>query len=369
MIGRSKPSPATLGASTTVECSRLTMGPLRDDVSNDVAYAEFPGYSHEFCEALARRSRREIESASALPIASDESKADGWLLDRVAELRDACARAHLNVNAARHTFEATAERLATFPRPMGSVTRGFVVFFSVCMVALFAAAVGSLLGPSVDAYLLQAYSASVLGEGAERFSAMVAVIIATLCALLLMGAQLLAVLAARGRVHGIAKIAFVIGDILFVAGFAIMRLADEFSFQALAVSFFEFALNLVATAAVFVLASVLRRDAEIGDRYRLAVAETQNAARSLSNAGSLVDEAEESALAQIHVIEVREEGVRRAALFAELAEATTAAAYAASVSRLLADEAKNPAESVLDEHLDVELRPLFDRRPTKGAPS
>jgi hypothetical protein len=138
-----------------------------------------------------------------------------------------------------------------------------------------------------------------------------------------------------------------------------MRLAEHFSFQATAVSGFEFSLSLMWTSFLLAIAPVLRRDAEQAGPYRIAEAEARfaTAKRKVAEAREL--EAELRLRGHMDALAEREDAARRLPLFRDLAETTVTAAAAVATSALVGAHARNGAEDRLTEALDKHLEAAF----------
>ena len=366
MIGAPPRPSRVLGAAADVSCSRLPATSLNDEIAADVARAAFPGYAEQLLGPLTDRAVAEIEAAAALPIDPTSSHADRWALELVESLREAFATSQATVASAKGVLDAAKHRLAGLPKPFG--VAGWCALVAVCTVCTLAAsaAIGALLASSADAYLFRSYLQSILDADAEQVSALFAFSITTACALSFHGTQIVTVLLTRGRLHWGIKVAFIAADVCFAGGFAVMRLGDEFSWQAVAISVFEFALSLVFTVFVMALTPALRRDAERSEPFRVAAAEVRTAEAAHRAALGDADNAEQRLFEQMQTIEKREDAVRRAPRFAALATRTVPAAYAVALSQLVGNEARNESERSLTEaiesHLAAEFADELDRR-------
>lgn len=349
------------GARATPEFSRLKAESIAEEAAGAVQEANFPGYAPELHEALRDRAIAEVRAAAPRPIDPSVSLADAWALERIARLQEELSRAQDFAEGARAGHAAAVVRLIAIRKPMGLPSRCLIALASICCVGLVVMAIGALLAPSADAYLLRSYLQSVFDADVERFAAVVALYLATACAAGLLGSQLLAVFITRGGLHWGLKGLFVLSDVAFAGAFALVRLGDHFSWQAVAVSVFEFALSLACTLFIFALAWLLKRDAERAESYRPVEHEVNERAKLHAQSSGVVREIETRLLAQMCALEVREDGVRRAELHDALAAATVSAAYAVEVSKLLGREAQNPSEEALTDGIAAHLAVEFAR--------
>ena len=336
---------------------------IADRVAEDVRRAAYPGYAPELVAALTNREVAQVDAAGSLPVDPNASDADACLVERLEALRADVSRGRERRAATRIASEEAGRRLHGLPRPMGLLALLAVHLCAIVGTAIVAAAIGALLAPSVDAYLLRSYITATFETDAGMFSASLSLWLAIACAAALLGGQLLAVLLTRGALSWAMKAAFVVFDAAFAGGFAVMRLGDGFSWQAVAVSLFEFAVSGVGTLMLLAVARTLRRDAERAEPFRIAKQEHVFCIETERQTVSALESAETSLAEQVHRLGEREDALRRHERLRELARATATAEYAVATSKMIGDETRNESATALMDHVD---RHLHADRPHRG---
>lgn len=359
-LWKRKPN-AAMQASAGAAFSRLPSASLKSTVADDVRRAAYPGHDAGFLHALVGRALAETDAAAALPITPEASAADACLVEQLEALRAEVSRSRDRRAAARLAREEAERRFHELPRPLGALALGALHLVAIAATGVAVVATAALMAPSADALLLRPYVTSTFESDDGRFSATLAFWCAMTWAGALLGCQLAAVILSRGALHWIAKALFLLLDAAFAGAFALMRLGDEFSWQAASVSIFELAIAGAGTLMLLAVASVLRRNAERSEPFKLARQELAFAKDLDERAADALDAAEARVHAQAESIGAREDALRREARLRDLARASVIAEYQVEVSRLIAEAARNASSDALMERLEREINEAFAR--------
>lgn len=342
---------------------RLVMPGLANETAG-VTQSMPPAYSVELRDALMARAVAEVEAA-AVPALGELAVTDPWTLAEADRHRVALDGTRAETAAAVQALSAADTALSRVPRPMPFLVRALLALV-VIMVAVGAGALlGVLMGPSVHEMLLSAYLEETLGVDAPEFGFRLGLMIATGVGVTLFLVQALSVVAGGGRVHWAFKLGMVLADLGVAGAFGVLRLAAAFSWAAVAVTLFEFAIALAVTVLVFAVGSALARGAEHRPAYKAARA-TRDAARQRLVMAEREHDAAEARCSRAHAaIAAREDAAARRAGHRAVACGAASIGYAqglsAAVDKAAANDTDDQVSMMLDEHLNRGLASVGNR--------
>jgi hypothetical protein len=352
------PTSTVFGAAAADPAEQLAMPKVEAEAMSAAAALGHPAFSDELRDLLVARAAAEIEAASAAALGAlaftdarvqAEMEARAGALASARQLRDERAHAH----------DAAGRALSLAPAPMSVFGWLAIAFVAALGGAIAAVVIGALMGPSVHEFLLSGYLTDTLGLDAPRFGALIGFEIAAGASGLSLFVQVFAMLAKRGRMSLGLKLGFVLSDLLVAAAFAVMRLELEFSWQAVAVSGFEFALSFAVSLLVFGLGTRLARNADRADSWRVARRAVAHAGRSLNAAEREVFHEEIRRTTWMLALERREDAARRAGCHKDVAQRTAAVGYALGVSKILDTASRNATDDAVSGWLDAHLAASF----------
>lgn len=306
---------------------RLPMPGIAQEVQQEVERMDYPAVLPDLILDQMERARRQITAAAPQPIDTEKSKSDALLLLDVDQARERHADAEATRN--QDLYEARRKAAAAEP-PLTPKQHGQAVLIALLVMIFAILSLRELMAPSVAEYLLAPYFRGMLGKvgstvGDERARDLMLYLGGAL-----FFAEIGVVLATSGNLAGWIKAGFFVVGVLVALAFGALRLSEEFSWSAFAISIFEGALLVAVSLFAVGLSSYLARDRKAATEYRSAHEVAALEAEEEKKREQRRERREQAYRDLLRQIEEREAGVRR------LDQATELAALTAKVASLTA---------------------------------
>lgn len=313
----------------------LPASTLAETVRKNVERAGFPELNESMMTAEAERGVASIRAGTALPLDGTASKGDAYFLDDLSAVKSRVEEARTALAGVEESLFQLRRQLAELPAPL---TRrqwwGLVVALAIVM-AIGVQTLQALLASSFDELLFRGYFLGLGVPEAESVSREHAERLVLVTAAFMLGGKALAIVGSSGRLTAFFKASLLGIALLFSTAFAVIRLAEGFSFSAIAVSLVELAILASFTALLVAVSAVLKESADraiAGQALHGAVDAEQAHAEHRRTALALASQEYESrrlALAQ------REDDCRRLPLYEEAARKTVEAETLVATAALI----------------------------------
>lgn len=343
----------------TAAVPRSTADAAAEATRQSVTRSAYPAEVENFAAALERQELAEVEAAHAPPLDPEASPIDRWALAAVPELAARVERATSDHREAERACVEAERKRATLPKPMRWWCALLWVVATLALAALATYSVTQLLTGGVDLYLLRPHFLHTYGQAGVALSARYALLASFAIVGAIVFGQALPLLLTWGRIGLGWKLAFVAVEILFTATFAVLRLKDGASTEALAAGGFELAPLLTFSIFIMVAGKRLRDDSELRGPSRTAHAEVRAAERHVARAQLGREAAERALAAQVSVLEHRDLERRMLPARRELVAATTRAMYLTEVAALMSQFSDAPQEERFGAVVDADLEATY----------
>lgn len=330
-----------LSASTAAEQSRTA-----------AERARYCGDGNDLGDALEAQAVCQVSACATLPVDAQNSRADRAALKRVERLEnelDAVRRQRMTLQDRKEDARA---RLAKIPPAMDFFLLLGILVGLVALSLAVSLVVGLLITSSVDTFLLRSYVENVLQVHRPEASMILAVVISVGCAGGVAFVQSVTVVCTRGNIGALMKVLFIVTDLLFSGGIALMRMTHDAGVGALAISAFELAVLLAHTIALIAVARVIRDDGARRNQRQPVKDEYRSHSTALRETIEREAKLEADLSAQLQALEERDDAARRREAQEELVSRSARAEYLTTVSSMAAAAAENPSADGLTEGLD-----------------
>src|SRR5579883_630282 len=351
--------PKVVGSGDTSTLSRAVASKLAEEIRARVERTGCPAYDESYKEALERQAEAEIAAATPPSIDRERSLIDQWVLATVDRLYTEIEEQKDRVRVLVTERIECGQKLTALIAPLPLVSRLALGALAAFVTGLAVLAVGYLIAPSVDTYLLRSYAEDLYPGGAEQYSAAAAVRCSLLFAGALLIAQFAALLSTSGRLGHQVKVGFIVVASVFSGAFCMLRLSGAFAWQAVAVSAFELSILLMHELLLAAVASRLATDAERREAFLPVAQAAALAERSAVEGEQQLATLKRELQSLLEALDARETAVRQHERNRELVKATAASEYLTSLAELVTRATEGTAEKALSEMNESHLKDAF----------